>query len=344
MTKGRYLTLMLLLTGAQLHAAKTPAWVKGQDPAYPPHVYLTGVGVGKDLDGARSNARAEISRVFQTRVQQTLQETQTEERTGVGKKWGKAASTQQSAVKTRVDTEGLLHGVEIAQTWYDKKSKNHYALAVLNKTKSRAALASDIAQQEEGLRSRQAQANAAVSPLERARYLAQAMRFSQTKDELAARRRILDPADAPEPDAGASTEMLDRQLRETLARISVVLRAEAPKGSHLRAKVADRVTSLGFQVLAASETPKKAQGPVLQITTQIEVEPFDRGNQDWKFFTWKGALDLQDGEGKTLVSSAPSGQEGHLTEQAGRSKALAAGEDALAQETETQISKYVFGQ
>jgi hypothetical protein len=54
---------------------KKPAWVNGPDPKYPETKYVTGVGIGSDLDGARSNARAEIARTFHARVQQTSRST-----------------------------------------------------------------------------------------------------------------------------------------------------------------------------------------------------------------------------------------------------------------------------
>jgi len=334
------LFLAASVMAATASAAKPPTWVSGQDPKYPPHTYMTGVGVGKDLDAARSNARAEISKTFKARIQQTLTDTQTETSKAVGKRRGAALGTQDSVQSTVVSTDNMLEGVQIAETWYDKKKKNHYALAVLNKAKIRTDLSSALLEKEEGMNAQLAVAKEGGGPVAEARALAKALKYMNERDELSAKRRSIEPGVPADINEASSRTQLEQSLEKALAKIQVVVDAESEEAPGLKDKVTAAVTSLGFQVTSKPE----GAGPVLKVKSRLAVEPFDRGNPDWKFYNWKGTFELADGAGKILASSAPSGQEGHLQDATAEAKARDTGEEAMGRETKEQLSKYVLGE
>jgi hypothetical protein len=141
--------LLLIACVPAFGAPKPPAWISGRDPAYPEAKYLLGVGLGKDLDGARANARAEIARVFQSRVEQVLTDVQTERSTSKNARRGASRGTQSSELKTTVSTDDFMEGVKIVHTWNDRKSKQVYALAILDKAAERRTLSGKILEQEE---------------------------------------------------------------------------------------------------------------------------------------------------------------------------------------------------
>lgn len=325
---------------AAAEAAKSPAWVRGADPAYPDATYLKGVGVGNDLEAARSNARAEISKIFRARVEQTASESQSESSAARGKKRGPVESAQQTEMSTRVSTDGLLEGVEIASTWFDKKAKKHYALAVLNKPKARAALGLQIAEKEETMAAVVAQGDKASSPIESARAYARALRASRERDELLPRRRVVDPAPIPDL-SGLSTADVERRLADSSSRI--LFSVEAEGGARLRETVTEKLTAMGFRVLESTYTRPAIEGPLLSLRCKLTVEPFDRGNATWKFYRWTGSFELRDAAGKVLASAAPSASEGHMMEETARLKTVTAGEQGLALEAQKQISQYIFG-
>lgn len=317
-------------------AAKTPAWVNGRDAAFPEGKYVIGVGVGGDLDGARANARAEISRIFQARVQQTLLDVQTEQSASVGRRRGPAAGTQKSELNTVLTTESLLEGAIIKTTWFDKRAKKYYALAVLDKGASQRALSGQITDLEETIAGRRAEARKAETPMARARALSQARAAGVERDALAARRRVVDPAGmAVLP--GDSTAAIDTDLNAALNELRIVLDAVGPKDSRLKEKMAEKVTGLGFGVREGA-----AGGLTLKAT--LKVDPFDRGHAQWKFYSWSGTVQLVDADGKVLAGATPSGQEGQLIDDSARAKATDAGDEAVAQEAGKILSQYVLGQ
>ena len=317
--------------------SKKPAWVTGPDPKYPDTKYVTGVGVGTDLDGARSNARAEIARTFQARVQQTLTDIQTESSTSSGKNRSAAQGTQKSQSDTKLTTDTLLEGVTVAETYYDKKSKKNYALAVLDKIALRRTLSTQIIEKEQALSAAKTRADSAATPLDRARALSAAMAVSRERDELSTRRRVVDPAGMAEL-SGGSTAELETALEKAIAAIPITVTAEGPEGSKLREAVVAQINGLGVSVSNGGTTG-------LAVKAKLEIAPFERGVPEWTFFQWNGTVDLTDvSSGKVVASSTKDGVEGHLTVTTAKSKTIAAGESALGQEAARLISAYLFGQ
>ncbi len=124
-------------------AMSQPDWVSGESKKYPKKDYIVGVGIGYNQDAAKSAAQAEIAKIFSLNVQQTA--TDTNKESTVKKASKKEVENEVSAqTATTVTTSGTLEGVEIADTWFNKKTKNYYALAVLNKSKVKRDLTSQI--------------------------------------------------------------------------------------------------------------------------------------------------------------------------------------------------------
>lgn len=339
MTKGKapfYIALLLSFSLPLSAAPKKPAWITGPDPKYPETKYMTGVGIGADLDGARSNARAEIARTFQARVQQTLTDQQTETSTSSGKKRSAAQGTQKSLSDTTLTTDTMLEGVTVAETYYDNKSKKNYALAVLDKIALRRTLSTQIIEKEQVLSAAKARAEGATLPLERARALSSAIEAAQERDLLSSRRRVVDPAGMAEL-AGGSTADLETAFEKALAAIPVSVTAEAPEGSKLREAVVAQLNGIGVSISNGATTG-------LSVKTKLEIAPFDRGVPEWTFFQWTGTVELTDlSTGKVVSSSTKDGVEGHLTANNAKSKTMAAGETALGQEAADLVGSYLFG-
>ncbi len=338
--------LSMIFMTACASAARRPSWVKGTSSSYPDQKYVIGVGIGDDLDSARSSARAEISRVFQAHVQQTMTDVQTETSASVGKKRGPAKGTQESKMKTKVMTQSLLEGVTIADTWYDKRKKKHYALAVLDKTKTRRSLTEQITDKDESIQIYLSQAKAAQQPIAQAKGFAKALSASQDRDALAARRRLVDPAGMANLSSGNSTPEIQKMLDDTLSKIMFYIDAKPAPESHLKETVSEKITELGFKITGDKKSTSTNDNPVLIVKCSLTIEPFDRGNPSWHFFKWTGSFELTEAgiKGKTMASAAPSGSDGHTMKSAAQSKTRTAGEQALANIIQKQISQYIFGE
>lgn len=333
---NRSLPLFAVLIAGSAWAARAPKWVSGADPAYPETAYVIGVGIGDDLEGARANGRAEISRAFHARVQQTVVETQTESSASLGSRRGPAAGTQTSAMTTQVTTESLLEGVQIKETWIDTKKKKHYALALLDRRATTRALSHDITEKEEAIAARLAEAEDAETPLSRARALGRALVPARQRDALVLRRRVVDTNPAPDLPGETSTAQIDGKLSKILSGVQFRVETADGAASRLHKAVAGRVAELGFKVTDVPKAP-------LAVKCSLAVTPFDRGHPQWKFYHWEGTVELMEGA-NIIASSTPSGEDGHLMEKTAETKARASGEEGIAQEAQKLISQYVFGE
>jgi hypothetical protein len=338
----RYFIAFVVLLGAgtlSFAAKKTPEWIAGTSRQYPPESFIIGVGVGDSLDGARSAARAEIAKVFKSRIIQSASDSNSE-KTNRGDLRPGTESRTASEMKTNISTDEILEGVEIAQTWEDIKKRRQYALAVLNKQKLRQLLARQIEDREESLARRLADAGKAAAAVDGIKALTAALRDIDIRDELAARRRVVDPAPIPGL-PGTSRSAIEKQREELLQRIEFVVTAE--NDDHLVSLISSRITARGFRVLPA--VLRKTPGvTVVAVKAKRSTVPFERNNPHWKFYNWQAGLDMTDSEGKIIAAVIKTGQSAHVTADAAESKAFTEAGDTLAAAADTAIKQYFFGE
>jgi hypothetical protein len=106
---------------------EVPRWVMLQALAYPPDRYLTGTGEGRSEEEARTRALAQMSRFFQTTVDDTQELLYTYEKTLSGPAENTALSQ-----KAIVASEADFFGVRFAETYFEK-SGNVRVLAYIDR-------------------------------------------------------------------------------------------------------------------------------------------------------------------------------------------------------------------
>jgi len=131
--------LVLILLIACETVGKKPDWIKGRSQKYPASSYLIGIGQAKssgnpadDQASADQNARAEIARQIQTRIQSQLVAEAEEELQRLGPDEQERFSQR---IKTEVSASEKMEieGIKIAERFYDEKAGIYYTLAVLDR-------------------------------------------------------------------------------------------------------------------------------------------------------------------------------------------------------------------
>lgn len=339
--KKLFVISAIICASSPLFCASEPEWVSGQSRKYPDAAYVTGLGLGDTLDAARASSRAEIAKIFKARVTQASESTASEKSTVKDRALKSFGETKVES-KTSVFTDEVIEGVKVAETYYDKKKKTYYALAVLDKSKARAALSAKVAEQEAILTSNLSAADKALSPAGRVRMLSEALDAFDRETALKARRSVVDPAGMPDLSA-AQRQGLVARLDEARAKITFAV--DAGDDSGLRNAVGSRITKMGFK-LEPSIPEKAAPGcVVLIVKCDLAVEPFERSNPQWKFYNWSGNLRISEdsAKGKIIVISTKSGQVSQLSEDSSRDKALLTGSQAMASMVEESVNQYLYG-
>lgn len=333
---------VVIAAALPVFAAKAPDWINGSSAKYSEKAYLIGVGVGDTLDGARSSARAEIAKVFKSRIVQLGQETRSERNSQEGSS-SKFAMQQDAALSTSVSTDELLQGVEIAETWQNDRSKTYYALAVLNKQKTRQALMQQITDQEEIIAGRLSQAKSAVSALDKLRALNSGLEAINRKDELVARKQVLDPVVVADISSGTTRADIEKQKAEVIGKIRFILQTDETPG--LAARLTEKITRMGFTTVPEVADPKTSDAIQLIVNAKTTVGLVDRNNPPWIFFGWQGTVSIVDAADRTRViaTAVQEGQASHITADAAKAKAVSEAVQAVADAAEREIAKYVFG-
>ena len=134
------------LAGVGLGCAGTggsprPGWTQGTASAYPRTSWVSAAASGSSVDSARSSARAELSRVFLSRVESEVRD-RSESTVVVGPDGASRSSVIENlSIDTRIGTQGDFEGVRVVEVWEDRHSGLWHALAVVNKAEMRRALA-----------------------------------------------------------------------------------------------------------------------------------------------------------------------------------------------------------
>lgn len=342
MKKIVFMLFVLIAAAQPLFAGKAPEWINGSSAKYSEKVYLIGVGVGDTLDAARSSARAEIAKIFRSRIVQSGREIRSERNSQNGSS-SQFAMQQDTALSTSVSTDELLQGVEIAETWLNDKQQTYYALAVLNKKKTQQALLQQITDLEEVIAGRLSQAKSAASPLDKLRALNSCLEALNRKDELLARKRVVDPVIVADVSSGSTRADIERQRSDMIGKIRFVLQADDTP--NLAARLTEKITRMGFTMISGDADQKSAGIIHLIVSAGTTIRFVDRNNLHWKFYGWQGIVSIVDAADRTrvLASAVQEGQTSHITDDAAKAKAISEAVQAVADAAEQEIANYVFG-
>ena len=334
----------LALGCAGTFASGRPDWVAGPSAAYPDTAYVIGAAAGSDIDSARSNARAELSRIFHSRVESEVRDSTsaTTISDGRGRHSSRVEIVEKLEIDTRVSTEGSFEGVRVVETWRDPSGAWH-ALAALDKQAMRQSLRVELEAAAARVHGHVEQSDRAPTALGRAKALIEALRASREADVILARARVVGrPPGRLQP----STTDIERDLDSVLgnARFQVrALEVDADTGRvsgslpKLREQLEKRITGIGFQVVADGQEDAN-----VWVTCRMSLAEIPR-DFEGHFFRGEGAYELtgEPPHGPVVLASQASGGESYSTRALARTRALTKGAQKLAGELEGQISRYL---
>ncbi|MFH1367514.1 MAG: LPP20 family lipoprotein [Elusimicrobiota bacterium] len=326
---------------ANVFSAKAPDWLNGSSKQFPDKDYIIGVGIAQNLDNARSNARAEIAKIFRVTISQVSESSQSET-TSVKERAVKSFGEAKSESKTRVSTDEVIQGIKIAQTYFDKKKKTYYALATLDKKKARAMLSDQIAGQEAIINNGLMGAMQSESAVEKVRFLTAANDAFDKEEELVSKRKIVDPISVPEISA-LPREALRAKL--DVAKSKVIFIVNSSDNDNLKSAISERITRLGFKIAPVDSANKYADNTIIYVKCALSVEPAERNNPTWKFYNWSGTYSISEGSesGKVVAAAEKRGQVSQLNEEASKDKGIVLGGQELALAVGQAIRQYMFG-
>ena len=121
--------ICLLLMGACAKAPVVPDWIAGNSAEYSSHRYLLGRGEAASVGLARDRARADLAKNFSVQVHEQSTDKL------LWQQGGEGLQGLQTTISRNIltQTNRLIEGVQIAETWRAEEGGNYHVLAVLDR-------------------------------------------------------------------------------------------------------------------------------------------------------------------------------------------------------------------
>lgn len=220
-----------------------PAWIAGPSARYPAASYITGRGVAPSSSLARDRARADLAKVFAVRISGHSSDVAGYAKTGSHP----ARNTLELRRRISTETNQLLHGVRIADTWRSPRSGKWYALAVLSRSRTGAALRQRIGELDAATRAHIERARGSDGLLVRIAAARQAVLAQSARTLLERKLRVVSMTGRGVP-AAWSLARLRSDYAGLLARIRVSARGRGSHARKLERLLAGALAQAGFRV------------------------------------------------------------------------------------------------
>ena len=323
----------------QVTKGARPDWVGGESIQYPSSGYLTGVGYDADRKSAEDQARAEIAKIFVSRVHSRTKMYQDYLQTTPS---GKSGSEETFSIQeiTDVSTEKVLSGVRIAQIYQQSRPEQlYYALAVLDRDQSATILSDRIRKLDREMEMLLDMANAESDVFKKIKYLRQSIGKHAMREAYDTELRIVSRSgrgiSSPIHFTAIKSELDAILLRDFLIGVSVT----GNRGGEVQDALVQGLNQEGFSI---SEDVNAAH---VHIGGAVEIRPMERGTAEWKYVRWRAHFDMVDkASGSVFGSFTRTGREGHLNLQQAEDRAVRKIRDTLTTEIAGEVRKYIFSQ
>lgn len=323
----------------QVKKGKRPGWVDGDSIQYPSSKYLTGVGYDPDRKLAEDKARAEIAKIFVSKI---------DSRTRTYQDYLKITSKGRSKTEeifsiqdiTSVSTQKVLSGVRIAQVYQETGTRPiFYALAVLDRDQSAKILGYKIQELDQDIHQLLSRAKGEEDLLAKVKCLKQSVQKFVIREAYDTELRIVSRTGK-----GISSSI---HFAEIKGRLESILLRDFLIGVSVKGSRADEVQDalvqgLNQQGFSISQDLNRVN---VLVRGNIEIKPLKRGTSEWKYVQWRAYFDMVDKKcGSVFGSVNKTGRQGHLSLQQAENRAVRNIRKVLITEIAGEMKRYIFSQ
>lgn len=320
-----------------------PDWVDGGSTDYSPIQYLTGVGQADTRSNAEDQAYAAVARIFKAEVAAQAKDWESYlivENRGVSN--AERRLTIDSV--TKVSTDKVLENVRIADVWYDSESRLHYALGVMNRAQSEAALMEKVSALDRAIDADVVESRQTTDKLAKVRALRRAGRHLVLREAYNTDLRVIRLSGQGVPSAYRVNE-LSGELEQFLA-TNLVLAVQV-SGDHAEPvgrALAEGLIREGLHVTTRTES-EDSGSPELIVRGTVRLFPIEVRDPHFRYVRWCSDFEVvESGTRRVVGATAHGGREGHLTEREATAKTLRVMQQELSSEVAKAIAAHIFGE
>jgi hypothetical protein len=233
-----------VVLAAPAAALSAPAWVDGKDPRFRREEFVIGVGKGPSQDAADIDARAEVSRVFESNIKAIAKDFQAAASTVNGS--GKGVSIEVQAVQQfqQVTTKKTLSAVEIRER--AKDASRFFALALLSRDQCMNSLKEQIEDLDQKISGHLSQADGG-DKLGAFKAYGAAMNLMDDREGLNAMLRVCDPKGKGIP-SQVSIADLAAKFDEASGNLKLGIDLQGSGAARVRDCLMEMLGSKGYQL------------------------------------------------------------------------------------------------
>ena len=193
---------------------KQPDWVNGDSFDYPHSAYIVGKASASDRETAKNRALANLSKTFELKIQEESKTVLDVNSSVVNGKENYKKDTRLTQNIT-IETDKVLEGARVAETWTDKKVLEHHALAVLERTQAGRNIRQQISELDKSTESELHRAKSNNDKLLSMAAMNQAFQLQLQRQTLQKTLKVIDLKGVGKPSAWNLSELrgeLENQL------------------------------------------------------------------------------------------------------------------------------------
>ncbi|MBI2191546.1 MAG: LPP20 family lipoprotein [Planctomycetes bacterium] len=318
-------------------AGDAPDWVRGQPARYPSARYLSAVGTGASRAMAEENARAELARIFRSEIDSR---TRTYEKYLQASSGAKTRSSEEISQEnlTVISTRKVIEGSEIAEVYRQKQPEAHYALAILDRSRSAEMLKDRLDRLDSEIESLLKEAHGITDKLDRLRTLHRSVPKFALRDAYDTELRIVSAEGggraSPHRFADVQAE-LDQLLFQDL---SIAVRVKGHGSEELRASLLERLGRLNLKV--ERDEADRTYDLTIEVETLFKVVP---RSEEFVDSRWEAKARLLNRNRQELDASTVQGGGGYLNRALAEEMALKELREKAPEAAAAHVARYLFG-
>ncbi|MBI4001381.1 MAG: LPP20 family lipoprotein [Nitrospira defluvii] len=336
--------MVLALTGCGWFTGPSrPLWIDGGSVQFPPAQYLLGVGQADSRSQATEQAYAAVSKIFKAEI--TAQAKDWESYLVVETR-GRTSTEHRLTLDnvTRVTTDKVLENVQILDTWFDRKTRQYYALAGMNRAQAESAMVERLGDLDRTIQTEVTEAHQTADKLTHVRNLKRAAKNLVLREAYNTDLRIIRSSGQGNPAAYRVAE-LTTELEQFLAtNLGMAVEMSGDQADPVERALIDGLTREGFSVVGRGS----ASGAVpveLLIKGMVRLWPIEVHDPQFRYVRWCTDAVIEEVSIHRVIGAvSKGGREGHVTEREAAAKAVRVMQQEFASDLARSVAAHVYGE
>lgn len=332
--------LMTVSYGCGWSRSKPPSWIQSTSPDYPAERYLTGVGQAESNAVAAERAYGAVAKIFKAEI---TAQSQDWESYLVLEKRGQTNTERHLTLDqiTKVSTDKVIENVKILDTWTDRKTGQHYALAGMDRAQAGAALIERMNELDQTVETELAEAHQTQDKLAKVRNLRRAVKNLVLREALNADLRVIRASgqgNAPSHRVADLTAELEQFMAEHLL---VAVEVSGDQADVTRRAVTEGLLREGLPVISQNGEGKS---PELLVKGEVQLWDVSIPDPRFRYARWCSDFVITEAGTQRIVGAVSiGGREGHLTSSEAMSRAVRVMQQELTAHLAKTLAGYVYG-